>query len=212
MWKSHAQTPEEEWAAPGQPGPSPEVSGSPPAEPKAPLGPGPAPPHTDISFVPAPRALTAEMRSERKVTRIRGNYTAPQKVTKKKKRRRRQLTSWVSWLVCCRMWVSCSSREAFCWSSSSKASWTFWRWVWSCCNTSVSFATSSWRSCGHKVKGGREGDSITERKWATKRLWKTTFKVTDFWKDNSNNKIINFINQGNVTVTSAQQNKTREMW
>lgn len=85
MWKSHAQTPEEEWAAPGQPGPSPEVSGSPPAEPKAPLGPGPAPPHTDISFVPAPRALTAEMRSERKVTRIRGNYTAPQKVTKKKK-------------------------------------------------------------------------------------------------------------------------------
>lgn len=55
-------------------------------------------------------------------------------------------TSCVSWLVCCRMRLSCSSKVFFCWSSSSKASWTFWRWDCSRWSFSVSFATSSWRS------------------------------------------------------------------
>ncbi len=64
-------------------------------------------------------------------------------------------TSWVSWLVCWRIWVSCSSREPFCWSSSSKASWTFWRWAWSCCSSSFSLATSSCKSYRHQEEMGK---------------------------------------------------------
>ena len=63
-WRSPVQTPAGAWAAPGRPGPSPPGPGSPPAAWGAPRAPAPAPPHTDISSAPAPRAPTAERRSE----------------------------------------------------------------------------------------------------------------------------------------------------
>lgn len=39
------------------------------------------------------------MRSERKVTRIRGNYAAPQKVTKKKRKKKEEATYKLGLLV-----------------------------------------------------------------------------------------------------------------
>lgn len=154
VWKSLAQTPAEASAAPEQPGLSPAASCSPPAEPGVPLVPEPAPPHTDISSVPAPHAPTAAMRSVKSVEAISLMTSACQvKVKRSLNQKKTRSTSCVSWLVCWRMWLSCSSSEPFCWSSSSKASWTFWRWDWSRCSSSFSFATSSCKSCRDRSTG-----------------------------------------------------------